>query len=203
MQERQVRFLGGEDPLEEEMATHSSVLAWENPRDRGAWQTTVHGVVESQIGLKHLSTAAPVSAEWETAERAGGGAGFGPHRSDHEAAPLSWTCFRSLGRACPEHPDHVSPCPSNTLPPITLTWLFFSGALTPPNYTIPVSFSSVYVLKMSPPWGHDWSQLHTVSSQRMRSDWEEFISYRLPLWPPQAFKKKKSLDWWAVQYSKL
>ena len=25
----------------------------------------------------------------------------------------------------------------------------------------------------------------------MRSDWEEFISYRLPLWPPQAFKKKK------------
>ena len=62
-QEMQVRFLGGEDPLEEEMATHSSVLAWENPRDRGAWQTTVHGVVESRIGLKRLSTAAPVSAE--------------------------------------------------------------------------------------------------------------------------------------------
>ena len=32
MQETQVRFLGGEDPLEEEMATHSSVLAWKIPR---------------------------------------------------------------------------------------------------------------------------------------------------------------------------
>ena len=24
------------------MAAHSSILAWENPMDRGAWQTTVH-----------------------------------------------------------------------------------------------------------------------------------------------------------------
>ena len=31
MQETQVRYLGWEDPLEEEMATHSSVLAWEIP----------------------------------------------------------------------------------------------------------------------------------------------------------------------------
>ena len=31
MQEGQVRSLGGEDPLEEEMATHSSILAWGNP----------------------------------------------------------------------------------------------------------------------------------------------------------------------------
>ena len=30
-QEMQVRFLGWEDPLEEEMATHSSVLAWRIP----------------------------------------------------------------------------------------------------------------------------------------------------------------------------
>ena len=28
MQETQVRSLGGEDPLQEEMATHSSILAW-------------------------------------------------------------------------------------------------------------------------------------------------------------------------------
>ena len=32
MQETQVRFLGREDPLEKEMATHSSVLAWKIPR---------------------------------------------------------------------------------------------------------------------------------------------------------------------------
>ena len=31
MWETQVRSLGGEDPLEEEMATHSSVLAWKTP----------------------------------------------------------------------------------------------------------------------------------------------------------------------------
>ena len=31
MQETQVPSLGGEDPLEEEMATHSSILAWEIP----------------------------------------------------------------------------------------------------------------------------------------------------------------------------
>ena len=29
MQEMRVRSLGGEDPLEKEMATHSSILAWE------------------------------------------------------------------------------------------------------------------------------------------------------------------------------
>ena len=31
MQESQVRPLGLEDPLEKEMATHSSILAWEMP----------------------------------------------------------------------------------------------------------------------------------------------------------------------------
>ena len=32
MQETWIRSLGGEDPLEYEMATHSSILAWEIPR---------------------------------------------------------------------------------------------------------------------------------------------------------------------------
>ena len=36
MQEIQVRFLGREDPLEKEMAIHSSTLAWKNPMDGGA-----------------------------------------------------------------------------------------------------------------------------------------------------------------------
>ena len=31
VQETQVQSLGGEDPLEKEMATHSSILAWEIP----------------------------------------------------------------------------------------------------------------------------------------------------------------------------
>ena len=35
MQETQVHFLSWEDPLEKEMATHSSILAWEIPRTEG------------------------------------------------------------------------------------------------------------------------------------------------------------------------
>ena len=45
MQESRVQFLVQEDPLEKEMATHSIVLAWRIPVDRGAWRATVHGVV--------------------------------------------------------------------------------------------------------------------------------------------------------------
>ena len=37
-----VRYLGWDDPLEEEMATHSSILTWRILMDRGAWQATVH-----------------------------------------------------------------------------------------------------------------------------------------------------------------
>ena len=42
-----VRSLGGEDPLEEGMATHSSVLAWRIPMERGAWRAAACGVAES------------------------------------------------------------------------------------------------------------------------------------------------------------
>ena len=36
---------GLKDSLEEGMATHSSILAWKVPMDRGAWWATVHGVI--------------------------------------------------------------------------------------------------------------------------------------------------------------
>ena len=49
MQETWVQSLGWEDPLEEGMATHSRILAWRIPIDRGAWQATVHGVKESDM----------------------------------------------------------------------------------------------------------------------------------------------------------
>ena len=44
MQEPQVQSLGQEDPLEERMATLSSILAWRIPMDREAWQAIVHSV---------------------------------------------------------------------------------------------------------------------------------------------------------------
>ena len=53
VQETWVRSLGWEDPLEEGMATHSSILAWRIPIDRGAWQATVHGITKSQTLLSN------------------------------------------------------------------------------------------------------------------------------------------------------
>ena len=49
MQETQVLSLYWEDPLEEEMATHSSILTWRIPMDRETLQATVHGVTESDM----------------------------------------------------------------------------------------------------------------------------------------------------------
>ena len=46
MQEMQVQFLGEEDPLEEGMETHSSILAWRIPWTE-AWWAIVHRVSES------------------------------------------------------------------------------------------------------------------------------------------------------------
>ena len=42
MQETWVRYLGQEDPLEKEMATHSSILAWRTPwmEEPGGLQST-------------------------------------------------------------------------------------------------------------------------------------------------------------------
>ena len=48
MRETWVQSLSWEDSLEEDMATHSSILVWKIPMDRGAWWATVHGVAKSQ-----------------------------------------------------------------------------------------------------------------------------------------------------------
>ena len=45
--------LGWEDPLEKGMVTHSSVLAWRTPMDRGAWEATVHGVAKSRTQVSN------------------------------------------------------------------------------------------------------------------------------------------------------
>ena len=51
MHETWVQSLDWEDPLEEDMTTHSSILAWRIPMDRGAWQAMVHGVAKSWTRL--------------------------------------------------------------------------------------------------------------------------------------------------------
>ena len=47
-----VKSLGWEDLLEEEMATHSSILAWKIPWTEEHGRATVHGVGKSQTWLK-------------------------------------------------------------------------------------------------------------------------------------------------------
>ena len=49
MQETQFQSLAQEDPLEKDMATHSTILSWRIPTDRGAWQTAVLEVTESDM----------------------------------------------------------------------------------------------------------------------------------------------------------
>ena len=57
MQETWVRSLGWEDPLEEGMAIHSSILVWRIPMDRGAWRTIGHW------GHKELDTTEQLNTE--------------------------------------------------------------------------------------------------------------------------------------------
>ena len=55
-QEMGVQSLSQEDPLEEEMVTHSSILG-QRSLDRGAWQTTAYGITKiwtRQSTHKHL-----------------------------------------------------------------------------------------------------------------------------------------------------
>ena len=56
MRETWVQSLDQEDPLKEGMATHSSILQiLENPKDRGAWQATIHEFAKSRTGLSDLA----------------------------------------------------------------------------------------------------------------------------------------------------
>ena len=57
MQETRVQSLGQEDPLEKEMAIHSSILALGNPMDGGAWWAIVLGV--ARVGHELATTPPP------------------------------------------------------------------------------------------------------------------------------------------------
>ena len=54
IQETQIQFLGQEDPLEEVMATHSSIFAWRISMEKEAWKAIIHRVAKCQTQLKRL-----------------------------------------------------------------------------------------------------------------------------------------------------
>ena len=59
IQETRIQSLGWDNPLEKGMATHASILAWENLMDRGVWWAIVHGVT-IQTRLSYSTTTAKV-----------------------------------------------------------------------------------------------------------------------------------------------
>ena len=74
--------MGWGDPLEEGMATDSSILAWRIPKDTGAWQATIHGGGKESDMAERLSTSVSTLQDW------GGGAQV------HVPALLLWGSFR-------------------------------------------------------------------------------------------------------------
>ena len=55
--ETRIRSLGQDDPLEKEMATHSSTLAWKIPwTEERSWLHTVHGVAKSRTQLSDFTS---------------------------------------------------------------------------------------------------------------------------------------------------
>ena len=65
MWETWVRSLGLEDPLEEGVAAHSSILAWRIPVNRGAWGTAVHAVTKRHDWLtKHSTYSITITTPW-------------------------------------------------------------------------------------------------------------------------------------------
>ena len=61
-QETQVRSLGGEDPLEKEMATHSSIPAWKIPRteEHGGLQSMGSQRIGHDLAAKPLPPSIPL-----------------------------------------------------------------------------------------------------------------------------------------------
>ena len=55
-EEIRVGSLGWEDPLEKEMATHSSILAWKISHTKGDWWVNIHGVAKEMDMTERLST---------------------------------------------------------------------------------------------------------------------------------------------------
>ena len=67
LQEMHVQSLDMEDPPEEEMAPHSSIAAWKNSMDKGAWRATVHRVkkeLDTTECLSRAHSAYTISSVW-------------------------------------------------------------------------------------------------------------------------------------------
>ena len=63
-----VQFLGWEDPLEEGVAIHLSILGWRIPMDRGACQATIHGASQ-RVGHDLMTKCTTYTMEHDSSMR--------------------------------------------------------------------------------------------------------------------------------------
>ena len=65
-QKMQVQSLGHEDPLEQEMATHSSILAWRIPwkEEPGRLQSKGHSELDMTKANQHTCTCTVLEKQW-------------------------------------------------------------------------------------------------------------------------------------------
>ena len=106
--------LGQEDPLEKEMATHSSILTWRIPRTMSL-PAYSHGVTNSWTWLQRLSTHPPECS-----------------RQDHVPGTLSADLINA--------PFPFFPC--SPRPPTSVPWLYLPNKLSAPTLGLRLSFSN-------------------------------------------------------------
>ena len=165
LQEMQVRSLGLEDPLEEGMATHSSILAW-----RIAW-------TEKSGGLQFIGSQSGTRLKWLCMH----------------ALPSHTACFHSVFPvSLHEHFSHWSPV---TLPPSTITLIqpfsAFIVSFPPvfylfnPSSTLPAGCSHTQDLTMLPPDANPFQWLtitYSVNSKLLNLVCKALHVLLLPVW---------------------
>ena len=95
MQETWVWSLGGEDPLEKEMATHSSILAWKTP-----WMEKPGGLQSMESQRVRHNWVSSLSNGKESACNAGdqssiSGSGSGRSPGERNGNPLQYSCLEN------------------------------------------------------------------------------------------------------------
>ena len=143
-----VRSLGREDPLEEEMATHSSILARRMPwSEEPGTLRTVHGVTKSRTRLKQLSISPPgkgssQSSKWKNPRK------WREHKKQRQLC-MTQKQQRKLGR---KSRDSSTPAPRWLSRSRHRTGAFSLGPVTQLGFTVDNSYIPMLLSRFSHVW---------------------------------------------------